>query len=193
MPPTLHGPISKAEYLRSEHESEFRREYVGGFWYGLHGESGEEDGTSRAHAEIAGNVLFLLHGLSRSLGYDIFISQFKLHLPASNCFFYPDVAVYSTDPAEEYYGTEPCFLAEIISERSREIDHLVKYPAYTSIPSLQTYLIAEQTERRVYAYSREGKEWVLTEYVGHGEIPLPCLSTVITLDEIYDGVLPSQS
>ncbi|CAM3512283.1 Uma2 family endonuclease [Deinococcus frigens] len=181
--------MSKAQYLRSELASEFRRECVGGFWYGLHGESGEEDGTSRAHAGIAGNILFRLHGVSRSLGYEVFISQFKLHLPASNCFFYPDVAVYAHQSAEEYYGTEPCFLAEIISERSREMDHFIKYPAYTSILSLQIYLIAEQTERRVYVYSREDGEWVLAEYVGHGEIPLPCLNTAITLAEIYDGVL----
>lgn len=189
MPPTLHGPISKAHYLQSEHESEFRREYVGGFWYGLHGESGQEDGTNMAHAKIAGNVLFPLLGLGHSLGYDVFTSQFKLHLPASNCFFYPDVAVYATDSAEEYYGTEPCLLVEIISERSRDIDRSTKYLAYTTIPTLQTYLIAEQTERRVYAYSREAGEWILTEYVGQGVIPLSCLNAQITLDEIYDGVI----
>ncbi len=185
--------MSKAEYLRSELESEFRCEYVGGLWSGLHGESGKEDRTSKAHAGIARNILSRLHGVSHSLGYEVFILQFKLHLPASNCLFYPDVAVYAPDSVEEYYGTEPCFLAEVISERSREMDHLTKYLAYASIPGLQTYLIAQQTKRRVYAYSREGKEWVLTEYVGHGEIPLPCLNTVITLDQIYAGVLPPQS
>lgn len=33
------------------------------------------------------------------------------------------------------------------------------------------------------------KEWTLTEYIGSGEIPLPCLNMVLTLDEIDVGVL----
>ena len=60
----------------------------------------------------------------------------------------------------------------------------------TCIPTLQTYLIVEQDERRVYVYqeSLDGS-WAMQELIGQGEMPLPCPGRTLTLDEIYDGVL----
>lgn len=135
-------------------------------------------------------MLYHFHRLGRALGYRTYTSQFKLHLLHNSSFFYPHAMVCENKAADEYYDTAPCLLAEIISERSREIDHFTKYPAYTSLPSLQTYLIAEQTERRVYVYARGEQGWKMTEYVEQGVISLPYLNAEITLDQIYDGVLP---
>jgi Uma2 family endonuclease len=80
-------------------------------------------------------------------------------------------------------------LVEVLSRGTAHTDRNAKYGVYTSLPSLQTYLIVDQYERRVYAYGREGERWNLTEYEGQGEIPLPCLNMNLALDEIYDGVL----
>ncbi|WP_019588255.1 hypothetical protein [Deinococcus apachensis] len=76
----------------------------------------------------------------------------------------------------------------MIEPRSSFVDRCVKYHASTALPSLQTYLIAEQHERHVSLCGREGGEWVLTGYEGQGVIPLPRLNTSISLDEIYAGV-----
>lgn len=185
----LHGPLGPEEFLRSEIESEFRREYVGGFWYGLHGESGEEDGTSAAHCDIAANVMMKLFDVCDRRELWLASSQFKLHIPERPSFFYPDLAVYREPNVQEWFGTAPLFLLEVIEPRSEFVDRCVKYHAYTALPSLRTYLIARQDERRVYAYSRQGERWELTEHVVKGEIPLPCLGLTLSLDDIYDGVL----
>ncbi|WP_345457361.1 Uma2 family endonuclease [Deinococcus aluminii] len=162
---------------------------MGGFWYGLHGESAEEDGTSAAHNLIMGNVLGTLHLACLRLGYRLFSSQFKLHLLQQAAFYYPDVMACPGEPKHDFYATAPCLLVEILSERSEWIDRHAKYCAYTALPTLQTYLIVEQDERRVYAYQREGGKWALTELVGQGSLPLRCLGRTLTLDEIYAGVL----
>ncbi|WP_231881578.1 hypothetical protein [Deinococcus puniceus] len=62
---------------------------------------------------------------------------------------------------------------------------------HTALPSLHTYLMVEQAERRVYAYSRslDGGEWQLTELSGNNSIHLPCLDQTLSLDEIYIGLL----
>lgn len=116
-------------------------------------------------------------------------SQFKLHIPERPSFFYPDLVVYRRADVQEWYGVAPLFLLEVIEPRTEFVDRCAKYHAYTALPSLQTYLIAEQRERRVYAYGREGNGWGLVEHGGQGEIPLSALNAVLPLDDIYDGVL----
>ncbi len=60
---------------------------------------------------------------------------------------------------------------------------------YTAIPSLQTYLRAEQDERRGYVHQRSAQGWRMQELVGQGDVALPCLGRSLSLDEIDDGVL----
>ena len=55
-------PMSVPEYLRSEELSAFRREYVGGFAYPLHGNTADTAGTTAAHNLIGGNIAAALHG-----------------------------------------------------------------------------------------------------------------------------------
>lgn len=58
----------------------------------------------------------------------------------------------------------------------------------SALPSLQTYLLVEQNERRIYAYARAEGEWLLTEYE-NGVIPLPCLETGLDVGRIYAGLV----
>ena len=67
-------------------------------------------------------------------------------------------------------------------------DRTGKFAAYTRLPSLQTYLLVEQDERRIYAYAKADGEWVLTEYED-GIIPLPCLETGLDVGRIYAGLV----
>ncbi|MEF2279307.1 Uma2 family endonuclease [Deinococcus sp. YIM 134068] len=177
------------DYLRTERESSFRREYVGGFWYGPHGEAADEDGASAGHGLIKTNLLGTLYPTCRGLGFRLFSSQFKLHIAEKAAFYSPDVMGCLDAPEDDSYATSPCLLAEIVSERSEWTDRHAKYHAYTSIPSLQTYLIVEQDERRVYAYEREGGEWELQELAGRGSVHISCLGRTLSLDDIYAWVL----
>lgn len=188
--------MSLEEYLRTEEESLVKREYVGGFVYPINNSDGPvaQAGSSKAHARIISRILRRVEPIAEAQGCRAFSSEIKLRMEGRNSYYYPDVMVAcGPEGSDQFSESEPCILVEVLSKGTAHTDHNTKYGVYTSIPSLQTYLIVDQYERRVYAYSREGGEWVLTEYVGQGEIPLPYLNTVITLDEIYDGVLPSQS
>ncbi len=188
--------MSLEEYLRTEEDSQVKREYVGGFVYPINNGDGPvaQAGSSKAHARIISRILRRVEPIAESLGYRAFSSEIRLRMEGRNSYYYPDVMVACGPESDDQFSeSAPCLLVEVLSKGTAHTDHNAKYHAYTSIPSLQTYLIAEQTERRVYVYSREAEEWSLTEYVGQGVIPLRCLNTVITLDQIYDGVLPPQS
>ena len=182
--------MSVEEYLRTELDSPVKREYVDGFVYPSHGATRAQAGTSKAHMRITLNFALALDAKATRAGCRFYAAEMKLRIEGRNSFYYPDVMVVcGEDNGEDYYGSAPCLLVEILSKRTAAIDRHAKYHAYTAIPSLQTYLIVSQTERRILAYQRGGDGWRLTEYDGTGDIPLSCPGHTLTLDEVYQGVI----
>lgn len=178
--------MSVAEYLRTELESPVKREYVDGFVYPLHGQAG----ASKAHTRISGNIYVAVHAVALAQRCRLYQSDMKLLLGNRRTFFYPDVMVAcGPDSSEDNFETEPCLLVEVLSPSTAANDRLGKFNAYTALPSLQTYLMVEQAERRVYVYQRQGAAWALEELSGQGQIELPCLGRPLSLDEIYIGLL----
>lgn len=176
--------MSMEEYLRSEETSPFKREYVGGFVYPLHGQAG----VSQPHSLISMNIAGTLFPRARRQGYRLHLADMRLQIGAA--LFYPDVMlVCGQDAAHALYETSPCLLVEVLSPSTAANDRVGKYAMYTGLPSLQTYLIAEQAERRVYEYQRAGNEWRLREVAGTGEASVPCLGMNLSLDDIYAGVI----
>lgn len=178
--------MSVDEYLRTEESSPYKREYVGGFVYPLHAQAG----ASEPHVLISMNISATLYRDAVQAGCRLYQSGMKLRVQDSTSFFYPDVMlVCDQNDNDRYAKTAPCLLVEVLSDSTASHDRFGKYGVYTAIPSLQTYLIVEQKERRVYAYAQQGGEWTLQELGGTGQIDLPCLNRTLTLDEIYLGVL----
>ena len=174
------------EYLRTEAKSPYKREFVAGFAYPLHAQAG----ASEEHVLIAGNIVAALHADTRRKGCRLFASDMKLYIEESSTFFYPDVMlVCEPEDGGRYFKVAPCLLVEVLSASTASNDRVGKYAMYTGIPSLQTYLIVEQAERRAYAYTRQGEKWALEELIGEGQVEIACLGRALSLDEIYAGVL----
>lgn len=183
--------MSVEEYLRSEETSPVKREYVGGFVYPLHGTTRAQAGATRAHVLITGNIAATLRGAARERGCLVYASDMKLKIEGQNAFYYPDVMVVCgplDGRADTTFETDPCLLVEVTSRSTAQNDRQAKYAAYTALPGLQTYLIVEQAERRVYAYHREGGTWRLQELASSGSVDLPPLNRSLSLDEIYENV-----
>ncbi|WP_293915266.1 Uma2 family endonuclease [Deinococcus sp.] len=180
-------PMSVEEYLRSEETSPFKREYVGGYVYPLHGSTRAQAGTSRAHVMIGQNIVRALDGKALEQNCVIYPSDMKLRIEPSSTFYYPDVMLVcqGISSLELTYETNPCFIAEVVSKSTARNDRLAKYVAYTAISSLQTYLIVEQDQRLVYAYQRGASGWASSELRGQGDIDVPCLGISVSLDQIY--------
>ncbi|MEF2277145.1 Uma2 family endonuclease [Deinococcus sp. YIM 134068] len=178
--------MSVEEYLRTEEKSPYKREYVGGFVYPLHAQAG----AGRPHVLISGNIFGVLYLDALRAGCRLYQNDMKLRVEDSASFFSPDVMlVCDRDSGDNDAETSPCFLVEVLSPSTASHDRFGKYGVYTSIPSLQTYLIVEQKERRVYAYGRREGGWDLQDVSGSGSVDIPCLNRALTLDEIYLGVL----
>lgn len=185
--------MSVEEYLRTEEDSPVKREYVGGFAYPMDQDDAPalraEAGASHAHVTITGNIFAALHGPARACGCRASASDLRLGIEGRLLFFYPDVMVACGPRPGSDVETRPSLLVEVLSRGTARTDRHAKYEAYTSLPTLQTYLIVDQYTRHVYAYTRQGDRWVLTEHDGQGSIELPFLDVTLSLDDIYDGVL----
>ncbi|WP_264778460.1 Uma2 family endonuclease [Deinococcus aetherius] len=179
--------MSVEEYLRSEETSPYKREYVGGFVYSLHGQAG----VSQPHSLISMNIAGTLFPQARRQGCRLHLADMRLHV--NSTIVYPDVMlVCGQDIPHPLYETAPCLLVEVLSPSTAANDRVGKYAMYTGLPGLQTYLIVEQTQRRVYEYQRAGDEWRLREVAGAGEVGVPCLDLSLSLDDVYAGVLEPQ-
>lgn len=173
------------DYLRTEEVSSVKHEYVNGFIYPLHGQAG----TTVAHDLIAGNIFAALRTLARAKGCRAHTADIRVTTADRRTYYYPDVLV-TCEPRQDdaRFSHSPCILVEILSKSTAHADHNAKYHAYTALPSLQTYLLVEQHERRVYVYQRGDDGWQMREYSGLESIPLPCLGAALSLDAIYEDV-----
>lgn len=178
--------ISVEDYLRTERESPYKREYVGGFVYPLHAQAG----ASSEHGRISLNVAVHLYAAADQQGCRLYQSDMQLFVSGASSYFYPDVMlVCGGEVPGRYHESSPCLLAEVLSGSTAHNDRRHKYAVYTAIPTLQTYLLVSQDERYVVEYQRVGEGWTMREHRGAGQVDVPCLEQVLTLDQMYRGVL----
>jgi Uma2 family endonuclease len=173
--------LTVEEYLRFEHASQQRHEYVSGVVYAM-------TGASRRHNQIVWNVLHRLKGAARGGPCDVYFEGVKLRV-ADEVIYYPDLMVVCTPQHDEYVAEGPCVVVEVTSPSTAAIDRREKVTNYRRIPTLQAYLVVDQRRRRVDRHWRDERgEWWHVTIAGSGDVPVPCPELTLTLDEIYEGV-----
>ena len=180
--------LTEEEYLRSEATSPVKREYVAGFVYPLHGATLAQAGATSAHGELALAIASTLRPHARAQGCKVYQSDMRVSLltpTGKPSYFYPDV-VATCEPMERgaVRCLAPCFIAEVLSPGTSHTDQTDKLFAYTSLVSLETYLIVNAERRHVRVIERRESSWSERELEGDSQIELPCLNTALTLEQI---------
>jgi Uma2 family endonuclease len=177
--------VSLPDYLAGELLSPTRHEYVGGVVYAM-------AGAKNAHNLIATNAIVALGtrlrgGPCRPYNSD---TKIRIRLRHQVRFYYPDLSVICRpNPQTDSFQDEPTLTLEVISEETRRIDEGEKLDAYTMVPSLSVYLLAEPTAAMVVAYRRTEHSFVREVYSGlDAVIPLPEIGAELPLAELYDAV-----
>lgn len=170
------------EYLVFEERSELRHEYVGGYVYTM-------VGANVGHHVIVSNVQVALHLAARGGACRVF--RESLRLRTGDDFYYPDVMVVCGEvlAPSDTAARKPCLLVEVRSARTARTDSAEKRRAYQAIPTLRAYLRVDARYRAVDVDVRlPDGTWGLRRFENDGEIPLPCPETVLTFDQIYEGL-----
>ncbi len=181
---TPHRLLTVEEYLQLDAESSVRHEYVGGELYA-------HAGTSERHNLLVVNMTAALRVASRGTNSRTLVSDVKLRA-APDLIYYPDLMVVCDDSDDDPYVKErPCLVVEVLSPSTEGVDRREKLLAYRRIDSLQAYLMVYQDQRRVARQWRDEQgAWWQAEVSGAGIVPVPCPQLTLTLDDIYEGVLP---
>ena len=176
------GWMSVEDYLAFEEEHPDRHEYVEGDVYAMTG------GTYR-HSSIVQNISFRLTERARGGPCSVHANILKVQIGEERI-YYPDVQlVCGQVSGDALVIRDPCLVVEVTSPSTRRIDRTEKLEGYRKLSTLRAYFIVEQRRRHVDRHWRDtGGAWIHEEYAVDGEIPVPCIGGLLTLNEIYEGV-----
>jgi Uma2 family endonuclease len=176
-----------AEYLELEEKAEFRSEYRDGEIVPMAGGTTKHN---RISLNVASNLTFSLKGQS----YEVYMSDVRLWIPPNRQYTYPDVMVIQGEPI--YWEnttstvTNPRLIVEVLSKSTGNYDRSEKFDYYRSIPTLQEYILIDQSCYHVLQYVKTSPtQWLLTDYnQAEGIVKLGSIDLALSLTDIYDRV-----
>lgn len=187
MMPTAERTYTAAEYLELEITSTERHEFANGAIRPMTG--GIPD-----HNVIVGNLLVLLKLALRGQPYSTFVTDQRLWIPGYTRYTYPDVMVVS-QPLQLQTGrtdtvTNPCLIAEVLSNSTKDYDRGDKFLAYRTIPTFQEYLLIDQYTIHVEHHVKTGPhQWLLSEYHRPDiTLNLNSFDCSLTIAELYEDI-----
>lgn len=175
--------LTTDEYLAWSRTAELKHEWVNGELVAM-------SGGTPAHAAIGGNLIGMLFAALRGGPCRPTTSDQRLHVEATDAWFYPDVQVICGPYQLARDGlsiTNPVAIVELLSPSTRAYDLGAKWSHYLRIPSLQSYLLVDPERRSVLQYARNAAGWQLTEHT-EGDVVVPALSVALPLDDIFGGL-----
>lgn len=176
--------VSVADYLAAEETSEVRHEYLGGLVYAMAGET-------TAHNQIVGNLYLALRGHLKGKPCRVFVSDIRVNFDVRNdeYFYYPDIVV-TCDKRDNHprFVRYPKMIIEVLSESTERVDRREKFFAYTSIPSLDAYVLVGQDPREATIFRRANR-WKAERFSGaNAKIAIASLKFSLALEAVYEGV-----
>jgi Uma2 family endonuclease len=171
--------LTEEEYLKTEPDSEVKREYIDGQVYAM-------SGAGYNHNCISANVLREFSNHLKGTPCATFMADIKVKMGKN--YVYPDVLVDCTKMSgNDYFSTNPVIIVEVLSRSTRKMDLTTKLVRYINLPSLQEYVLIEQDIVSVQVL-RKCNHW-LSEYYFLGDtVTFTAIDLTLTVEEIYDRV-----
>jgi Uma2 family endonuclease len=132
-----------------EKTAETKHEFVDGFVFVV-------ADANNAHNLIAGNVFFGAKSGARKTDCRVYSSDMKLRTPEPDGKgYYPDVLVTcDKDDFDNDIKTTACFIVEVLSKSTEDIDRGEKWQNYQKLKSLQAYMLVSQKQKFVEVYQK---------------------------------------
>ena len=177
----LRKPMALDQFLAWEEGQDLRYEFDGLQPIAM------AEGTA-AHSAIQRNILFSLTGRLRGMRCQPHGSELKIQVAGR--IRYPEAFVVCTPvPPRSKVVTDPVVVFEVLSDGTANDDLVVKNAEYRATPSIQRYVVLQQTHAGATVFARKGEDWV-TELVSGGEalLRMPEIGIEIPLAELYIDV-----
>lgn len=158
-----------------------------GFYICLHGDdtpTAQAGATSR-HGLICGNIQAALHRPAKTSDCRLYQSDMKVLISQfSSVRYYPHL-VLTCGPVDDAATSldSRCLITEVLSPSTRDLDRREKLLAYTTLHSLQGYLLVDTAMRAARLYTRAGERWNEHYLEDTGTPALPCVDVLLSLNE----------
>ena len=176
--------VTVEDYLAAEEQSDVRHEYLGGLVYAMAGET-------RDHNRIVGNLYRTLSDHLRGGPCQLYMSDIRVNfdLKRDEYYYYPDLVV-TCDKRDDHprFIRFPKLIIEVLSPSTERVDKREKFFAYTTVESLEEYVLVAQDTREVII-ARRANEWRKEIVSGPDAVAtLHSLGCPLPLSAIYEGV-----
>jgi len=169
-------PITEHDYLQGELVAKTKHEFIDGDVYAM-------AGASEYHNLLSGNIFAELKNQLKYTPCRTFIADMKVKV--ANDFFYPDVMVVcQQDNDFDYYKQSPVIIVEVLSKSTRKFDKTAKRLKYQSIPTLEEYVLIEQTIGEIEVFRRK-EYWQSSYYYLGDAITFESLGITVLVEDIY--------
>lgn len=185
--PTVAKPyLTPEQYLEIERKAELKSEYYRGEMFAVAG------GTSR-HSRLILALGASIYQQLRGTDCTAYSADLRVRVSATGLYAYPDLSVVCGDieilDKERDTLLNPTLIAEVLSPSTEAHDRGFKFEHYSSLPSLQHYLVA-QDRMCLELFTRDGDRWVLTSANQPGQrLKLEAIGCEILLSDIYQGIV----
>jgi len=177
--------ISEAEYFALEKRTDTRHEFVDGYVYAM-------VGGSFNHGTLTGTIAREIGNHLKGKPCRVFSESIKVKVAnqqrSESRYFYPDVVVdCSIEKAEGQMLTTPVLVVEVLSASTHKYDETTKFQIYASIPTLQEYILVEQTSAKIEVQRRR-TNWMIEKFFLGDSITFESIGLTLAVGEIYDRV-----
>ncbi len=181
-----HSAYTPEQYLTLERKAEYKSEYINGQIFAMAGASLEHNRITANFVRVLGNQ-FMGHPCG------VFSSDMRVKVDATGLYTYPDVVAVCGeirfDDAHRDTMVNPTVIVEVLSPSTEAYDRGGKFAHYRRSDSLTDYVLVAQDQVRVEQYTRQNKQWVLTEINELDDtLRLPSIGCEVVLRDIYDKV-----
>ena len=174
--------MSVQEYLAFEQSSQIKHEFVDGFVFAM-------AGASENHNLISGNIFGHVWNAARGTSCRVYTGDMRFSITNAT-YYYPDVFLTCDDSDTSDIARESaCFIIEVLSESTGDIDRGEKLRHYRRAPGLQAYVLVSQTQKLVEVYKKLADGSWQHEILEEGPLELPCLDLNLSFDDIYEDVV----
>jgi Uma2 family endonuclease len=175
--------MTPAEYLAFDRASDVKHEYAGGEVFAMAGATSE-------HNLIVANVVGELRNELRRRPCNVYPSDMRVLIPATERYTYPDASVVCGEPlfTDDVRDTlrNPKVILEVLSDSTEAYDRGEKFRQYRTIDTLADYVLVSQNQVLVEHYRRQADgTWILRELKAGGRLVLESVGCAVSVDELY--------
>jgi Uma2 family endonuclease len=176
--------LTPEEYFVWEEQQEGKFESVEGEVFAM------SHGTLN-HARIGGKLTTVLNDRSDDLDWQVFNSDVRIKIPASERYVHADASVTCDERDWEtpQFITHPCLIVEVLSPSTESYDRGDKFELYRRSTSLREYALVSADKIAIDLHRKDDlNRWQSIYFRAGDTVELESINLTFPIERVYRGI-----